>query len=65
MGKWSLACRMGQYPFWVWYLGVAAGADSVNAVVLAGATGAIVASVSMMAGCFMQIESQRDEEERE
>ncbi len=42
-------------------LGVTAGASSGDAVVLAGATGAIAASVSMMAGCFLELESQTDE----
>lgn len=46
-------------------LGIVAGGYSTQAVVLAGATGAIAASVSMMAGCFMEIESERDEEEIE
>ena len=46
-------------------LGVAVGGGSPDAVVLAGATGAIVASVSMTAGCFLEIESVRDEEEQE
>lgn len=42
-------------------LGVAAGGYTSGGVVLAGATAAIAASVSMMAGCFLEIESQRDE----
>ncbi|MCJ7443718.1 MAG: VIT1/CCC1 transporter family protein [Methanotrichaceae archaeon] len=42
-------------------LGVAAGAQSGNAVFLAGATGAIAASVSMMAGLYLDLESERDE----
>lgn len=46
-------------------LGIVAGGYSTQAVVLAGATGAIAASVSMMAGCFMEIQSERDEAEKE
>ncbi|MGZ4863802.1 MAG: VIT1/CCC1 transporter family protein, partial [Halobacteriota archaeon] len=42
-------------------LGVAAGAQSGSAVFLAGATGAIAASVSMMAGLYLDLESERDE----
>jgi len=42
-------------------LGVAAGAQSGNIVFLAGATGAIAASVSMMAGLYLDLESERDE----
>ena len=42
-------------------LGVAAGADSAGAVFLAGATGAIAASVSMMAALYLDLESERDE----
>jgi len=42
-------------------LGVAAGAQSGNVVFLAGATGAIAASVSMMAGLYLDLESERDE----
>jgi hypothetical protein len=38
-------------------LGVAAGAQSGSAVFLAGATGAIAASVSMMAGLYLDLES--------
>ena len=41
-------------------MGVAAGADSGNAVLLAGATGAIAASVSMMASTYLEIESTQD-----
>ena len=42
-------------------LGVAAGADSAGAVFLAGATGAIAASVSMMAALYLDLESEKDE----
>ena len=42
-------------------LGVAAGAQSGEIVFLAGATGAIAASVSMMAGLFLELESEGDE----
>jgi len=42
-------------------LGVAAGAKEGNVVFLAGATGAIAASVSMMAGLYLDLESERDE----
>ncbi len=42
-------------------LGVAVGVDSGAAVLLAGATGAIAASVSMMAGVFLDLESERDQ----
>jgi len=42
-------------------LGVAAGAQSGNVVFLAGATGAIAASVSMMAGLYLELESEGDE----
>jgi VIT1/CCC1 family predicted Fe2+/Mn2+ transporter len=42
-------------------LGVAAGARSGNVVFLAGATGAIAASVSMMAGLYLDLESESDE----
>jgi VIT1/CCC1 family predicted Fe2+/Mn2+ transporter len=42
-------------------LGVAAGAQSGNVVFLAGATGAIAASVSMMAGLYLDLESESDE----
>lgn len=42
-------------------LGVAAGAPSGNTVFLAGATGAIAASVSMMAGLYLDLESEQDE----
>ena len=42
-------------------LGVAIGAQSGSAVFLAGATGAIAASVSMMAGLYLDLESERDE----
>jgi len=42
-------------------LGVAAGSQSGSAVFLAGATGAIAASVSMMAGLYLDLESESDE----
>jgi VIT1/CCC1 family predicted Fe2+/Mn2+ transporter len=42
-------------------LGVAAGAQSGSVVFLAGATGAIAASVSMMAGLYLELESESDE----
>ena len=42
-------------------LGVAAGAQSGNAAFLAGATGVIAASVSMMAGLYLDLESESDE----
>jgi len=42
-------------------LGVAAGAQSGNVVFLAGATGAVAASVSMMAGLYLDLESESDE----
>ena len=42
-------------------LGVAAGAKEGNIVFLAGATGAIAASVSMMAGLYLDLESEKDE----
>jgi len=42
-------------------LGVAAGAQSGNVVFLAGATGAIAASVSMMAAFYLDLESEGDE----
>jgi VIT1/CCC1 family predicted Fe2+/Mn2+ transporter len=42
-------------------LGVAAGAQSRDVVFLAGATGAIAASVSMMAGLYLDLESESDE----
>ena len=42
-------------------LGVAAGAQSGNVVFLAGATGAIAAAVSMMAGLYLDLESESDE----
>jgi len=40
--------------------GMVAGAQSGSVIVLAGATAAIAATVSMMAGVFMDIESERD-----
>ena len=42
-------------------LGVAAGAQSGNVVFLAGATGAIAASVSMMAALYLDLKSEGDE----
>jgi VIT1/CCC1 family predicted Fe2+/Mn2+ transporter len=42
-------------------LGVAVGSQTAYAVFLAGATGAIAASVSMMAGLYLDLESERDE----
>ena len=42
-------------------LGVAAGAQSGEVVFLAGATGAIAASVAMMAGLYLDLESVSDE----
>ena len=42
-------------------LGVAVGAQSGSAVFLAGATAAVAASVSMMAGLYLDLESERDE----
>ncbi|NMB78345.1 MAG: hypothetical protein GYA23_04550 [Methanomicrobiales archaeon] len=41
--------------------GMVAGAQSGDVIVLAGATAAIAATVSMMAGVFMDLESERDE----
>jgi vacuolar iron transporter family protein len=41
-------------------LGVAASAPSSSIVLLAGASGAVAASVSMMAGTFLEVESVRD-----
>jgi VIT1/CCC1 family predicted Fe2+/Mn2+ transporter len=41
--------------------GMVAGAQSGEVIVLAGATAAIAATVSMMAGVFLDIESERDE----
>ncbi len=41
--------------------GMVAGAQSGNVILLAGATAAIAATVSMMAGVFLDIESERDE----
>jgi len=40
--------------------GMVAGAQSGNVIVLAGATAAIAATVSMMAGVFLDLESERD-----
>ena len=68
--KESLVCSAGDIVFGMedgavsifgLVLGVAVGAQSNNAVFLAGATGAIAASVSMMAGLFLDLESQKDE----
>ncbi len=42
-------------------LGVGASASSSAAVLLAGATGAIAAAVSMMAGTYLEVESDRDQ----
>jgi VIT1/CCC1 family predicted Fe2+/Mn2+ transporter len=42
-------------------LGVAVGAQSGSAVFLAGATAAVAASVSMMAGLYLDLESEKDE----
>lgn len=41
--------------------GMVAGAQSGDVIVLAGATAAIAATVSMMAGVFLDLESERDE----
>jgi len=41
--------------------GMVAGAQSGSVILLAGATAAIAATVSMMAGVFLDIESERDE----
>ncbi|MCX6698067.1 MAG: VIT1/CCC1 transporter family protein [Methanoregula sp.] len=41
--------------------GMVAGAQSGNVILLAGATAAIAATVSMMAGVFLDLESERDE----
>lgn len=41
--------------------GVAATTDSSNAVLVAGASGAAAAAVSMMAGAFLESETDRDE----
>jgi vacuolar iron transporter family protein len=40
--------------------GMVAGAQSGNVILLAGATAAIAATVSMMAGVFLDLESERD-----
>ena len=40
--------------------GMVAGAQSGDVIVLAGATAAIAATVSMMAGVFLDLESERD-----
>jgi VIT1/CCC1 family predicted Fe2+/Mn2+ transporter len=42
--------------------GVAASATDATTVLLAGATGAAAAAVSMMAGTFLDVESARDQE---
>ena len=42
-------------------IGVAVGSQTADAVFLAGATGAIAASVSMMAGLYLDLESEKDE----
>jgi vacuolar iron transporter family protein len=41
--------------------GMVAGAQSGSVILLAGATAAIAATVSMMAGVFLDLESERDE----
>jgi vacuolar iron transporter family protein len=41
--------------------GMVAGSQSGNVVLLAGATAAIAATVSMMAGVYLDLESERDE----
>jgi VIT1/CCC1 family predicted Fe2+/Mn2+ transporter len=41
--------------------GVTAGAQSGNVILLAGATAAVAATVSMMAGLYLDLESERDE----
>lgn len=41
--------------------GVAASSTGSTAVLLAGATGAVSAAVSMMAGTFLDVESARDQ----
>lgn len=41
--------------------GMVAGAQSGDVILLAGATAAIAATVSMMAGVFLDLESERDE----
>jgi len=67
--KESLRCSAGEIVFGMedgvvsifgLVLGVAVGAQSGSAVFLAGATGAIAASVSMMAGLYLDLESQTD-----
>jgi len=45
--------------------GVAAGATSSKTVLLAGATGAISAAVSMMAGTYLDISTERDQAQAE
>jgi VIT1/CCC1 family predicted Fe2+/Mn2+ transporter len=40
--------------------GMVAGAQSANIILLAGATAAIAATVSMMAGVFLDLESEKD-----
>jgi VIT1/CCC1 family predicted Fe2+/Mn2+ transporter len=42
-------------------LGVAAGAQSGNVILLAGATAAVAATVSMMAGVYLDLESEHDQ----
>jgi VIT1/CCC1 family predicted Fe2+/Mn2+ transporter len=45
--------------------GVAAGSSSSRTVLLAGATGAVAAAVSMMAGVFLDVESERGKAQSE
>jgi len=45
--------------------GVAASSSSTAPVLLAGATGAVAAAVSMMAGAFLDVESERGEAQAE
>jgi VIT1/CCC1 family predicted Fe2+/Mn2+ transporter len=42
--------------------GIAATADSSRVVLLAGATGAVAAAISMMAGTYLDVESERDKD---
>src|SRR6266540_2605052 len=44
--------------------GLAAAAPDASTVLVAGATGAAAAAVSMMAGTFLDVESARDQRER-
>ena len=43
--------------------GVAASAPNAHAVLLAGATGAVAAAVSMMAGTYLDVESENDRQQ--